>query len=149
MAEPQQRSWWGRNWKWVVPVGCLTPVVLCGGFITVIVAIVFGALKSTEPYKAALIRAQASPAVQAALGQPVEADFLVTGNVRMNTANGVESGTAELSFPIHGPNGSGTVEVSAKKATGKWTYSRMRVVIPGKTLPIDLLTEESTTVVTG
>jgi hypothetical protein len=141
MAETQQRSWWGRNWKWVVPVGCLTPVVLCGGFVTVIVAIVFGAIKSITPYQEGLARTQASPAVQAALGQPVEAAFYVTGSVRTNTVNGVDSGQADLSIPISGPNGSGTVEVKGKKGPGGWAYSQLRVLVPGKE-PIDLLKEK-------
>ena len=29
--QPPRRSWWSRNWKWALPVGCLLPVLLCGG----------------------------------------------------------------------------------------------------------------------
>ena len=39
-----QKSWFGRNWKWVVPVGCLTPILVCGGFFTLIFGAVFGML---------------------------------------------------------------------------------------------------------
>jgi len=23
---PPQRSWWSRNWKWALPVGCVLPI---------------------------------------------------------------------------------------------------------------------------
>ncbi len=44
---PPDRSttWWQRNWKWFVPT-CLGAVVLFTGLILLIVAVVFGMLKS-------------------------------------------------------------------------------------------------------
>ncbi len=54
MNQQQNKNWWGRNWKWVVPVGCLVPLALCAGFITLIVSLVFGMMKSSDAYKEAL-----------------------------------------------------------------------------------------------
>ena len=54
-----QRSWWSRNWKWVVPVGCLVvllPILALGGFIGGILAIVFGSIKSTDVGQEAIRR---------------------------------------------------------------------------------------------
>ena len=50
MDQSQKRSWWNRNWKWVVPAGCLTPILVCGGFITLVFVFVFGAIKSSDVY---------------------------------------------------------------------------------------------------
>lgn len=131
MAQPDLEttppSWWGRNWKWVLPVGCLTPVLLCGGFIAAILAIVFGALKSSDAYTEALARAQKDRRVQAALGEPIEAGFFVSGNISLNN----DRGHADLRIPISGPNGNATIYVVANKAAGKWTYTRLDVVPDG------------------
>ena len=54
MSQPEERGWWGRNWKWAVPAGCLAPLILCGGGLAGFVALLFGMLKSSEPYKEAL-----------------------------------------------------------------------------------------------
>ena len=51
------RNWWQRNWKWFVPTGCLTMLVLLGCFITFILFVVMGALKSSDAYKMAVERA--------------------------------------------------------------------------------------------
>ena len=51
-------NWWTRNWKWFVPTGCLTFIVIGALFVVCIVMFVFGVLKSTDVYKTALIRAK-------------------------------------------------------------------------------------------
>ncbi len=135
---PEKRpSWLGRNWIWAVPLGCLTPVLLCGGFIGVILVVVFGALKSVEPYSVSLERAQNHAAVKAALGEPIEAGYFVSGNVRMNGDNG----RAILSIPISGPKGSGTIFVDAQKTAGKWTYATMKFAPANGAAHIELRTK--------
>ena len=129
-------SWWSRNWKWAVPVGCVTPVLVCGGFITAIVMIVFGVIKSSDAYTESLARAQNSKQVQAVLGEPIEAGVFVTGNVSISG----DSGHADLTIPITGPKGPAILYVVAKKVAGKWQYSRMEVA-PENGEPIDLLKE--------
>jgi len=146
MSQAEQRSWWGRNWKWVVPVGCLTPLLACGGGITLLVVFVFNTLKASEPYQTALARAQADPRVQAALGEPVQAGFLVGGNISTHTTivNGVQNVEEEeqLTIPISGPKGSGTLEAAGKKSGGKWTVTTLKVKIAGQAEPIDLLADK-------
>ncbi len=53
-----ERSWWSRNWTWAAPLGCLTPVLLCGGVIFAIVGILVGTFKTSTPYQASLAAAQ-------------------------------------------------------------------------------------------
>src|SRR5258708_32413249 len=48
---PQPKSWFSRNWKWFIPVVVLVPVLLLVLFIGGILSLVFGMVKSSEPYK--------------------------------------------------------------------------------------------------
>ncbi|PYJ11544.1 MAG: hypothetical protein DME93_09795 [Verrucomicrobia bacterium] len=112
-------NWWTRNWKWFVPVGCLSVAALFVVFVGSVVLIVFSAVKSTDVYKDALARAKTHPAVIEALGSPVTDGFLVSGNTNVNGA----SGETNLSIPISGPKGKGTIYVAATKSLGRWNYS--------------------------
>src|SRR4051812_41399935 len=110
MTQPvQRRSWWGRNCFWVVPVGCLVPLAVCGGGISLILVLVFGALKSSDAYKQAVALARGDPAVQAALGTPITEGVFTGGT--MNIENG--AGDADLQIPLSGPKGSGSLHAVA------------------------------------
>ncbi len=128
-------NWWKRNWKWFVPAGCLSVLVVFAAFVGSIALIVFSAMKSTDVYKDALARAQAHPSVIEALGSPIKEGFLVSGNANMNGA----SGEANLSIPISGPSGKATVYVAANKSLGRWNYSGLIVEIAKTHQRIDLL----------
>ncbi|MFN2476635.1 MAG: cytochrome c oxidase assembly factor Coa1 family protein [Chthoniobacterales bacterium] len=120
-----RRGWWSRNWKWFVPTGCLSLIALFCIFIALIVFVVFGAMKSTDVYKTAVARAKSNPAVTAALGSPITEGMFLSGSA--NTSGG--SGTADLSIPISGPKGKGTIYVTATKAGGDWDYSKLYVEV--------------------
>ena len=130
----QQRGWWSRNWKWVVPAGCLSIIVFVLAFIGIIVAAVFGAIRSTDAYKDALRTAQQDPRVIAALGSPIKSGLWVTGNVHVDGG----TGDADFSFPVSGPKGKGTVYAEATKSAGEWKYSVLKVKVDGGPM-IDLL----------
>lgn len=129
-----RRGWWSRNWKWFVPTGCLSLFVLFLAFIALIVFVVFGALKSTDVYRTAVMRAKANPAVAEALGSPLHEGMFLSGSA--NTSGG--AGTADLSIPISGPKGEGTIYVTATKSGGSWTYSKLVVEIAQTKEQIDL-----------
>jgi Cytochrome oxidase complex assembly protein 1 len=97
--------------------------------------IVFSAVKSTDPYKDALARAKMHPAVIEALGSPIKEGFFVSGNTNVNGA----SGESNLSIPISGPKGKGTIYVKAAKSLGRWSYSGLVVKIQATRNRIDLL----------
>ena len=126
--QPQRPGWWGRNWKWFVPTGCLGILVLFVGFICLIAFVVFGAMKSSDVYKTALATAKADLRVTGALGSPIEAGYFITGSTHASGS----SGDADLTVPISGPNGKGTIYFVASKFAGKWTFSKL-VVVVGKT----------------
>ena len=109
-------NWWKRNWKWFVPLGCLTVALMSLLFVGSILVIVFSAMKSADVYREALARAKSDPALIEALGSPIKDGFLFSGNTNVNGA----SGESNLSIPISGPKGKATVYVSAKKLLGRW-----------------------------
>ena len=135
----QKGNWWTRNWKWFVPTGCLTIALLFVAFVFSIVLLVFGAMKSTDIYKNALAKAKANSSVIEALGSPIHDGLFVSGNTNVNGA----TGAANLSIPISGPKGKGTIYVKAEKSLGRWTYSELVVEIEKTGERIDLLRSPS------
>jgi len=134
MDQRSKPTWWGRNWKWVVPVGCLAPLLVCCGGVLLLVVFVFGAIRSSEPYTEALARAKANPEVKAALGEPIEAGYWVNGSIEVSGP----SGKAKIAIPISGPKKSATLYVEGTKTAGKWEYSTLDVAPGGAGNRIDL-----------
>lgn len=131
---PRSTHWWGRNWKWFVPTGCLGMLLLVAAFVFVIVSIVFGAMKSSDAYKDALAKAKADPRVVKALGSPIKDGFFAGGNINVSGT----SGQADMNIPISGPKGKGTIYFVATKFAGKWTFSKLNVEIRNTGERIDL-----------
>jgi hypothetical protein len=136
IAQPQPRpGWWSRNWKWFVPTGCcLAPLVIGACFAAFLVLVVFSALKQSDAYKIAVARAKADSRVMAALGTPIEEGWYLSGKTNVNGA----SGDADISIPISGPKGKGTIYAVATKSAGEWTYSKLQVKIDSTGETIDL-----------
>ena len=97
-------------------------------------------MKSSDVYKEALRRAQKDPEVIAALGQPVQDGMFLSGSTKAQGA----SGEANMSVPIHGPKGKGTLFVEAQKSSGKWIYNTLAVEVGSSGKRIDLSPKSST-----
>lgn len=123
-------------WKWGI-IGCLSLLVLGAIGVFVILAIVFGAIKSSDVYHGARTAAEQDPRVIQALGSPVKAGFWVTGNVKVQNRRG----EADIGFPVSGPKGRGRVHAVATRDSGGWHYTEMTVTpeSPPNAPPIDLL----------
>jgi hypothetical protein len=113
-------------------------LVLLAGFIFVIIGVVFGAMKSSDAYKTALARAKADSRVVNALGSPITDGFLVSGKTNVSGS----SGDADMTVPISGPKGKGTIYFVASKFAGEWTFSKLIVEVGDTGEKIDL-TESS------
>jgi TonB family protein len=123
----QPKGCLGRNWKWMLPVGCLG-LILAG--VLVIGGIFFAAMsaiKSSEVYKGALQRAQSNPEAVALLGEPIKDGWFVKGNV--NFSGG--SGTANFEVPVSGPKKSATLYVRASYEGAAWMYERLDLAAGG------------------
>ena len=131
----QKRGWWGRNWKWFVPVGCLIPLVLAIAVCAGIVGLVFQSMKSSWAYSEGVKLAVHNKEVVAALGEPVTPGWTVSGSVNVSGS----SGHADLTIPLSGPRGKGTLYVVARKEAGQWKFTRAEVEVEGRKERIDLL----------
>lgn len=130
-----RRNWWSRNWKWFVPVACAVGVC---AFVAVILALLMffmNTLRSATPYREAVQRTRASPAVVAAIGVPIETGWFFTGHIEVSN----DTGSADFDIPVHGPKGAALIHVRATKSEGKWHYSIMRVRVEATQQRIDLL----------
>lgn len=130
----QRKSWLNRNWKWFVPSGCLTLLILFGLFIGGIFYEVTSVIKDSDAFKESMTAVQNNKLVVEKLGSPIETDGMVSGNVTSN--NNVR--TCDVQVPIKGPKGKGTLFVVGEKR-GKWKYSEMSVYIQNTDEKIDLL----------
>jgi uncharacterized protein (UPF0333 family) len=139
MNPPGNKGWFGRNWKWFVPVGCLSMVLMVVVFVAAIAYFAIGSFKSTFAYQEALAKTRSNAAVIRELGEPIEAGLLPSGSINVNGA----SGNADLSIPVSGPKKSGKVYVVAVKKLGKWEISALEVEIDGESKRINLLTPSS------
>jgi len=133
-AQPR-KGWFGRNWKWFVPAGCLFIFLLVAGGIGGILAIVEGSIKQSGAYTQALAQAQANPQVTGLIGQPVTPGMFVSGNINVNG----DSGDADISIPVSGPKGKGKVYAVAKKSAGQWQFQTLQFGADGQADRIDLL----------
>jgi len=124
---PQTGNWWSRNWKWFVPAGCVTIFLLCILFVAGIVGVVFASLRNSEVVRQSIAQAERNPEVALTLGTPLKAGMLVSGNISLNGS----SGNADVSIPVSGPRGKGTIYCVARKSAGQWTYDKLEVELPG------------------
>ncbi len=121
----------------MVPVVVLTPVLFCGGLLTLVFSVGYSALKNQWYYEQAVARTRANAEVTAILGTPVDAGF-PSGNLNRRGP----FGHADLSIPISGPDGKGTIYVVAEKSDGQWSFSTLEVAIQPTGELIDLMASE-------
>ncbi|WP_282134714.1 cytochrome c oxidase assembly factor Coa1 family protein [Seonamhaeicola maritimus] len=136
MEETNQKSWFGRNWPWVLPVGgCLTLIVLAVMGIGTLFVGVSKMFTSSAPYEYALSEASNNAEVIAVLGEPIESDGIISGNISLKN----NDGEADFSIPIKGLNGEGSITVVGTKIGGEWTYKLLYVTIKETQEQINLL----------
>src|SRR6266480_5986883 len=129
-------NWFGRNWKWVVPLGCLLPVLFVGGCGLLVFLFATGIIKQSDAYKIVLARAQPNPAVIEAIGSPISQTGIVSGNSNVSGP----TGEAKLSISLSGPKGKATLYVEAMKSADLWVFQTMVVKIEKTGERIDLNT---------
>ena len=137
--QQQPKGCWGRNWKWIVPTGCLGLLVVVAALGVGIFFVVMSAVKSSEVYRFALAKARSNPTVVAELGEPIKDGWFVQGSVNEQLGG---HGQARFQIPISGPKKSGTIYVVALKDPQvheySWYYTTLSVEIEGRADRIDL-----------
>ncbi|MEM6701841.1 MAG: cytochrome c oxidase assembly factor Coa1 family protein [Acidobacteriota bacterium] len=94
----------------------------------------FQGLKQTDVYTGAVDVARADARVVEELGEPIETGILFSGSI--NTSP--NSGDADFSIPLSGPNGAATLYVVAIKQAGVWEYEILEIEIERTGARLDL-----------
>jgi hypothetical protein len=129
-----QQGWLAKNWVWFVPVGSIGLILLCVGSIFLLFLALFQGFKSSDVYQLALEKTRAHPEAVAALGEPIETGFFVTGSIE----NRGKAGDAELEIPVSGPRGSGTIHAVAVKVRGRWEFRTLELILQETGERVDL-----------
>lgn len=118
-----------RRWAWFglalwVGVGVLCAMALMGAF---------SMIKHSEPARMVLLQMEATPAVVAFTGQP-----LVPSTPMGHFEESGDSGQADFSMQVSGPQGAGRVSVRAVKARGAWQIdaAEFQDDATGQTVPL-------------
>lgn len=139
MEKGRQKSWFGRNWIWIVPVGgCLTLIIIGLIFIGTLFFGVTKMFESSTPYEYALEQASQNREVILILGNAIDSDGMISGNISIDN----NSGSADFSMPIKGSKGKGRIFVVAEKKNGEWIYEKLYVLIKETQEEINLLEKE-------
>lgn len=117
-----QQSWFKRNGLWAIPLLILGGCCVIGLCVAAIFGIVFTAIGSSDAVAVAVEQASQHEDVQALLGTPIEKGLFITGSIE--TSN--NTGTADITIPLSGPNGSGTLYAVGRKVGGEdWFFESL------------------------
>jgi hypothetical protein len=136
--EPMRRGWLEQHPRWKVPAGCLILILLIAGFATVVLTAITTSFHNSEVYKQATAKATENSQVRAALGEPIQFAWIVSGQLNVNGS----TGSANLAIPISGPKSRGTIHAVAYKSGGVWRFTQLDVSVAGNTASIDLLSAQ-------
>jgi len=138
LPEPMRKNWLEQNPRWKIPLGCLTLLFLVGIFVVVLMTIITTSFRSSDVYKQAMAEAAANAQVHERIGETIQADWLISGQLNVNGS----TGNANLSIPISGTRGRGTIQAVAYKSGGVWRFTKLQVMVAGRAAGIDLLSGE-------
>lgn len=127
-----EKKWHQNPWAWCGCGCCLGIVVIPFLLASLGVGGAFWALRNVGVQDEALRLAQSNPAVVEQLGEPLEIGWLMSGNISFEN----DSGTADYSIPIIGPDGRGKLFVVAERENGEWTFDELYVLIDGQRIDL-------------
>jgi hypothetical protein len=130
-----RKSWLEQHPRSKIPLGCLTLLVLIGMFIVLLMTVITTSFRGSDVYKQAMAQAAANSQVRAQIGEPIKADWLLSGELKVSG----DTGSANLSIPISGWRARGTIRAVAYKSAGVWNFTRLQVSVEGRRDRIDLL----------
>jgi len=133
--EPMKKSWLEQNPIWKIPLGGLMLVFLVGTFFAIVMTVVTTSFRSSDVYKQALTQVASNSQVREQIGEPLKPAWLISGQLNVSGS----TGNANLSIPISGPRGKGTIRAVANKTGGVWRFTHLQVSVEGQPTSIDLL----------
>lgn len=135
--EPMTKSWIERNPRWKIPLGLLILMVFIGSFSCGVLWIVMTSFHRSDVYQQAMARASQDFQVRERFGEPIKASWFILGQLKVSH----DTGYANLSIPISGPKGKGTIQAIANK-NGVWRFTLLQVTISGQPDAMDLLSAQ-------
>lgn len=137
LSPPPPPSGAKRNKKlvWIIVAVVLAVLLLAVLVVGAVGAAIFAGMRSSDPYHFAMQTAAHDPRVVARLGSPVQAGWLVGGNINLRN----DSGDADLSIPVSGPVHKGTIHVVGTKTAGEWTYQKLTLTVEDGPQGLNLL----------
>jgi hypothetical protein len=126
-----QRGWFGRNWKWFLPVLILLLIVLGGG---VYAAWEFNKVLGHEAYKKAMAKIRENEEIKKSLGEPITMVYL-------SPAPAIRKETTEtdILWTIAGSSGKqAKVHIFQRLMSGKWETTIADATLPdGKKVSLE------------
>ncbi|MDW5290348.1 cytochrome c oxidase assembly factor Coa1 family protein [Formosa sp. PL04] len=141
-----QKSWWKRNWKWLVPLNAILLIsitILITSGISGMGADIAQAYSDTELYQKALEKVKSNQKVIQLLGdiEPIDKLAILEGEVHYTHKNQ----TVNSSIRLKGTKGNARMDISADKINTEWIYTIINVRIknpPEKKQTIHIITAE-------
>jgi hypothetical protein len=130
-----RKSWFHRNWKWFVPMLIVVGFVCFG---IGIISLVQYSFRHSDAYRIALQKARQSPNVTRAVGPSIKPGLFIGGSIHISGSRG----HAELSIPVSGERGKGTVFIEANKHGAGWVPQIVEFENAANGERADLLQEE-------
>jgi hypothetical protein len=81
-------------------------------------------LRSSQPARDGLAALTSNPEAVALIGEPMNEGLWLSGSISLTN----DDGEAELSIPVSGPLGAGTLRVVGFKTEGQWRYDVLRFI---------------------
>jgi len=130
-SQPLLTQRWKRN------------LAIAGGFAVVFGVVLFAVVSVTfrdsDVSRMAVAAAESNPIVQEKLGNPLKVGLLTSGSMEISG----QSGHADLSLPVRGPKGKGTIYAVARKSGGLWKFESLDIAFEETKTRMTLLKESA------
>jgi len=141
----QQKTWWQRHWKWLVPVSgvvVIAIVLFVSSGMDVVTKHVAQAYADTALYNDALKKVKADERVIAVLGDIAPIDKLAILEGQVEYSNNDKMVTT--SVRIVGTKGKAKLDIAAHRVNEQWKYTKINIRIknpPEKKQTIEIVTQ--------
>lgn len=124
----------GSNVGKIIGCGCAVIALIAILGIGGCFAAFYWGMKKNQPYIDAIQTVTTHPDAIDALGEPIKPGFMISGSISIKN----DTGEADFTIPVSGPEGAGKVRIVGKKAGGAWTYETFELQVEGQDEPIPL-----------
>ena len=138
---PVKKSWLDRNAGWKIPLGCLTLIVLAGGFFAVVFTVVETSFRKSVVYEQAIDRANRNAKVASQIGVPLRPGRIAQGQLKVSGSEG----TAHMAIPVTGSRGKATIFLDARKSNQSWQFLTLQIQFEDQPDCLNLLVENEET----